>query len=99
MLSLLVSITLINFGDFGIALSVSHSRHCKVHTDFGAFACKMSAETFHYLFVFNLAVAENMLANKLSIRRYGFKLFCMAYGAYLYAVFYDFTANNTFFHN
>ena len=98
MVSLFVSVTLVRFGDFGIALAFCNPCHCKVHTHLGAFTGEVSAKPFHYFFVVNLSFAYNVFASKLAFVGYGNEFLCAANGANGYVIFYDFAANGTFFH-
>ena len=66
MLSLFVSDSLVSLCNFGVALSVSNSGHCKVHTNLCALAHEVLVETVDDLLVVNfLSDADNVLAGKL----------------------------------
>ena len=59
---LLEGIALECLGDLGIALAFRLAAHREVHSDLGAFTCKVVVETLHDLFILDLSVTELVLA-------------------------------------
>ena len=47
--------------DFGITFAVCNPCHCKVHTDFGAFACEICTQIRHNILGCALCNADDML--------------------------------------
>ena len=99
---LFIGISLVGFGDFGIALALGDARHRKVHADFGTFAHEVVLQTLHDLGVFHNAVAHVMLTRKLGRTLAildGNKFGRLANGANFDIVGYDLAANSTSFHS
>ena len=99
MLRFLVCVALVSFGDLGIALALGDTRHRKVHTDFGAFAREVRAQTLHDLLVLDNAVADVVLARIDGLVLNGGKRLGMADGAFGHIIGDDLAANGTSLHN
>ena len=84
MLSLFESITLESLGDFRITLALSDAAHSQIHTDLGALAVEVLAQTFYYVSFDAFDVAYYVLASVFLFAFFYFHEFrsaCFAYGA------------------
>ena len=97
-LRFLVSIALVSLCDLGIALALSDTRHCKVHTDLGALAREVCAQTLHDFLVLDDAVTDVVLAGIGGLVRNGRKRLCVADGAFHHIIGDDLAANSTSLH-
>ena len=93
------------FGNFGVALSCGNASHGEVHTDFGALALKVGAQTLDDLFGSALGNAQHVLGSPVKFVLYDLNKFFardFATGALIGTDvgFNDFSANGAspFFH-